>query len=71
MKLTKKETDYLVEQTTPKNIVKYIDDFEAWLKVGNPTIKTLEMTLKKFEDDEMYEHCALILKEINNLKSKL
>ena len=50
----------------PPNLIKHfvdLEDFRYWLRDG--TIQDLEISLKLFEEYELYEHCQIILEEIN------
>ena len=57
--------------TDPVNIAEILgtgDKFVEWLETG--TMADLEGTLKVFEENELYEHCTIILQMINKKKIK-
>lgn len=50
--------------TDPRELIKYIDNFENWLSLATDIID-LKFTLKAFEKAEMYEQCEIIRNKIN------
>lgn len=51
----------------PSYLITKVEDFSAWLDLAENK-KDLEETLKIFEAEELYEHCALIRDKIESYK---
>ena len=67
------EKDILIIQygyiTDPSNIAEILgtgEKFEEWAEQGS--VEDIEYTMKVFEGEELYEHCAVLLKILNRKK---
>jgi len=63
--------DALEELIRPSNIIKHLktdDEFKQWAREG--TIKDLESAIKLFEEDELYEHCKLLMDVIQEKRDR-
>lgn len=57
--------DFYLKLIEPENLIQHIDDFEAWCASGDK--ESLQAALAAFEVAELFEHCLIIQKHINNL----
>ena len=63
--------DALEELIRPSNIIKHLktdEEFKQWAREG--TIKDLESAIKLFEEDELYEHCKLLMDVIQEKRDR-
>tara|TARA_B100001094_G_C18119855_1_gene766227 strand:- start:31 stop:285 length:255 start_codon:yes stop_codon:yes gene_type:complete len=63
--------DALEELIRPSNIIKHLktdEEFKQWAREG--TIKDLESAITLFEEDELYEHCKLLMDVIQEKKDR-
>jgi len=66
-----KLNDLYLELINPNNIITHFKsdlEFKSWCECGD--IEALECTLKAFEQEELYEHCAIIFKVLKSIKRK-
>jgi hypothetical protein len=57
--------DLYLELINPNHLItlfKSDEEFESWCECGD--LDALQCTLKAFEEEELYEHCAIIFKVI-------
>jgi hypothetical protein len=55
----------------PKNWIKIfptMESFRKWVVLG--TIEDIESTIKEFEQEELYEHCAIMMDVLKERKKR-
>jgi hypothetical protein len=60
--------DLYLELINPNHLITLFKsdlEFESWCECGD--LEALQCTLKAFEDEELYEHCAIIFKVIKKI----
>lgn len=58
------------EIKNPTNLLPHIEDFEKWLDLAEDK-ESLEATLFAFQEEELYEQCAIIKNKIEKYEQRI